>query len=208
MVAASNEFQDERKIRSLVFCQSQSQPSKTCWMPASLRQQLGPARMLKTWLYIPITAVRMLLAHLLKVPIELWDTWSQGFLGLICPMPAKHYSPRVGSRRWSCYVGPRGTGESCPQGQVWPALLSRGITLLLPSAWTLHGVCSWGWAGIHLASRSILSNTSLSSNCFWMSYRSQRRNGAVEGASRGSASIWGTIQHAGLPFLSGKHRGD
>lgn len=81
MVSASNEFQDKRKIRSLVFCQSQSQPSKTCWMPASLRLQLGPACMLKTWLYISITAVWMLLAHLLKVPIELRDKWSRGFEG-------------------------------------------------------------------------------------------------------------------------------
>jgi len=74
MASVSNEFQDKRKIRSLDFCQSQSQPSKTCWMPASLRLQLGPVRVLKTWLYISVTFVWMLLAHLLEVPTELWDT--------------------------------------------------------------------------------------------------------------------------------------
>lgn len=116
-----------------------------------------------------------------------------GFRGLICPILAEQCSSRVGSGRWRSCVGPRGAGQSCPQRWVGPALLSRGVRLLLPSAWSLRGACSWGWAGIHLASEGILSNTSLSSNCFWMSYRSQRRNGALGGAARGSASIWGTI---------------
>lgn len=46
-------------------------------------------------------------------------------------------------------------------------------------------------------SKTILSNTSVSSSCSCMNYRSQRRNGAIEeaieGAARESASIRCTI---------------
>lgn len=106
MLSASNEFQDKRRIKGLVFCQSQS--SKSCWVPASLQLQLRPASMVKSWLYISITAVQVLLAHLLKVPIELTDTWNQELLGLICSQGGlQQVGALHGAKRHpQCWAGP------------------------------------------------------------------------------------------------------
>lgn len=104
--------------------------------------------MVKTWLYISITAVQVQLAHLLEVPTELSDTRSQGLLGLICPMPSEHCSPRVGSSRWGHYMGPGGTRERHPQCWVGPALLS--FICQKPGASMGFELSGRVWAGVYL----------------------------------------------------------
>lgn len=80
--------------------------------------------------------------------------------------------------------------------RIWGGMPT--VPAALDQTWTEVWSSSWGSAAIHCTLRGVLSKLLLSSSIFWMSCRSQRRNGLAWGTARGSDSlqIW---------FLSRKH---
>lgn len=149
MFSASNEFRDKRKIRSLVFCQSQTSILLGASQSPAAAGASRHGKDLAIYLHhscvgapgSPTQSPRGAVRHAKPGP-------SRAHL----PNAIRVCCPRVGTSH-----GARRHQAGTTTALGWTCTPE----LHLPEAWSQHGAGSWAWAGVCLNLKGIFSNTSL-----------------------------------------------